>query len=97
MIDLELDVFDNIKAREVIGETPSLTEFSKNLENSFNQMNNELEINNRPKLEELLQKYVDLKSQLGSLTGAMALDQKKIALCLEFISRFIEKIESKLN
>lgn len=97
MIDLELDVFDNIKAREVIGEIPSIGEFSKNLENAFNQMKNELETDNRQKLEELLQKYVDSKSQLGALTGAMALDQKKIALCIEFISRFIEKIELKLN
>ena len=97
MIDLELEIFDTIKAREVIGETPSVSEFSKKLENAYNFAENKLQTGNMQNLQDLLQKYLDLKKQLGALTGAQALDQNKIALCLEFISKFIEKINSKLD
>ena len=97
MIDLELEIFETIKAREVIGETPTVSEFSKKLENAYNYTENKLQSDNSQNLQELLQKYVDLKKQFGALTGAQALDQNKIALCLEFISKFIEKIKSKLD
>ena len=56
MIDLELEIFETIKAREVIGETPTVSEFSKKLENAYNYTENKLQSDNSQNLQELLQK-----------------------------------------
>ena len=98
LIDLELRIFGNFTAKEVIGETPLETpEMRKKLEEELANMVKKLEATNLTELNEILEEQIEIKQKLGSLTGAMALAQNKIQLFMNFISKYIDEIKSQIN
>ena len=95
MINLDSKVFGNFTKKEIIGETPkNLT--PEKFENQLNRMLENLESKNTSELKEILESSKKIRNHLGSITGAMALDQKKIKLCIDFLSKYIKELESRL-
>ena len=95
MIDLDSKVFGKFTKKEIIGETPNnltLETFEKQLKEMLENLNSK----NSSELEEILDSSKNIRNHLGSITGAMALDQKKIRLCIDFLSKYIIEIESRL-
>ena len=95
MINLDSKVFGNFTKKEIIGETPKNLS-SESFEKQLGEMLENLNSKNSSELEEILESSKNIKNHLGSITGAMALDQKKIKLCMDFLSKYIDEIESRL-
>jgi hypothetical protein len=45
----------------------------------------------------ILQEQIKIKLELDRLSGAMALSQSKIQMFTEFLTKYIDKIESRLK
>lgn len=96
-MDLNTKVFGNITLKEVIGEVPSKTEIENSLNQELDSLLKELNQMNHAELKTLLEDQNEMKRQVDSRPGAMALAQDKIALFVEFSKRYTDAISSKLS
>lgn len=98
MVDLNMRVFENFTFKEIIGEVPPLgPEIITKLENEFSELTKNLENKNQAELQDILQDQIKIKLELDRLSGAMALSQPKMQMFTEFLTKYIDKIESRLK
>ncbi|MBM2853023.1 MAG: hypothetical protein HW420_1570 [Candidatus Nitrosotenuis sp.] len=98
MVDLNMKVFENFTFKEIIGEVPPLgSEMKIKLENEFSILKKNLENKNQTELQEILQEQIKIKLELDRLSGAMALSQPKMQMFTEFLTKYIDTIESRLK
>lgn len=96
-MDLNAKVFGNITLKEVIGEIPSRAEIENSFSQEFKSLLKELDKKDQNELRTLLEDQTEMKRQVDSRPGAMALAQDKIALFVEFCKKYTDAIGSKLN
>ncbi len=96
-MDLNTKVFGNITLKEVIGEAPSKTEIENSLNQELDSLLKELNEKDQTELKTLLEDQNEMKRQVDSRPGAMALAQDKIALFVEFSKKYTDAISSKLS
>ena len=98
MVDLNMKVFETFTFKEIIGEMPPLgPEMTRKIETEVLSLVKSLANKNQKDLEETLAEQLIIKRELVRLSGAMALSQPKIHLFIEFITKYIAEIESRLN
>ena len=98
MVNLNLKVFESFAFREIIGETPPLEpEMRAKLEKEFSTLAKNLEKKNQTELQDILQEHLTIKRELDKLSGAMALSQPKIQMFTEFLTKYIDAVESRLR
>ena len=91
-------VFESFSFKDIIGETPPAgPEMTKKIEIEMQSLIKNLKDKNQKDLEGILAEQLGIKRELDRLSGAMALSQSKIQLFIEFITKYILEIESKLN
>ncbi|MFB5597621.1 MAG: hypothetical protein ACE5RJ_01195 [Nitrosopumilaceae archaeon] len=96
-MDLNAKVFGNITLKEVIGETPSKIEIQDSLSQELEILLKGLNEKDENELKNLLEDQNEMKRQVDSRPGAMALAQDKIALFVEYCKKYTDAISSKLN
>ena len=97
MIELDVKIFGNITAKEIIGSEPVLHETEKLLGNELNALLKDLNGLQKQQLMELKENQTSLEKQMNSRPGAMALSQEKIRLFTRFSQDYIKQIENKLK
>jgi len=98
MVDLNMRVFESFAFKDIIGETPFAgPEMAKKIETEVQSLVKNLTNKDKKDLEKALDEQLKIKRELDRLSGAMALSQSKICLFVEFITKYISEIESKLN
>lgn len=97
MIELNVKIFGNVTAKEIIGSEPTINETEKLLNNELNSLLENLNGFKKQQLIELKEKQISLEKQMNSRPGAMALSQEKIRLFTKFSQNYIKKIENKLE
>ncbi len=98
MVNLKMRVFESFALMDIIGETPPVgPEMTRKIEAEMLSLVKNLTNKNQKGLEETLTEQLKIKRELVRLSGAMALSQPKIQLFIEFITKYIAEIESKLN
>jgi hypothetical protein len=98
MVDLNMLVLQNFTFKQVIGEhPPANSELRKKIEDQMTSLIKNLQTKNKSELQEILSDQLKIKRELDRLAGAMALDQPKIELFHEFITKYIREIESRLS
>lgn len=98
MVDLNMRVFESFAFMDVIGEMPPAgPEMTKKIETEVLSLVKNLANKNQKDLEQTLAEQLGIKRELVRLSGAMALSQSKIHLFIEFMTKYIAEIESKLN
>ena len=98
MVDLNMRVFESFTFKDVIGETPPVgPEMAKKVEVEVQSLVKGLANKSKESLEETLDEQLRIKRELNRLSGAMALSQSKIRLFVEFITKYISEIESRIN
>lgn len=91
-------VFESFAFKDIIGEIPPAEpEMTKKIESEVQSLIKNLTNKNQKDLEETLAEQLRIKRELDRLSGAMALSQSKIRLFIEFITRYIAEIESRLK
>ena len=96
-MDLNAKVFGNITLKEVIGEIPSKTEIQDSLSQELETLLKGLDEKDDSELKNLLEDQNEMKRQVDSRPGAMALAQDKIVLFVEYSKKYTDAISSKLN
>ena len=96
-MDLNARVFGNITLKEVIGETPSKTEIETSFTQELDTLLKGLNEKDGSELQTLLEDQNEMKRQVDSRPGAMALAQDKIALFVEYSKKYTDALSSKLS
>ncbi len=97
MIELDVRIFGNITAKEIIGSEPALDETEKLLNIELNALLKDLSRLEKQQLMELKKKQTSLERQMNSRPGAMAISQEKIRLFTKFSQDYIKQITNKLE
>lgn len=97
MIELDKNVFGKITIKEIIGATPSVFDTEKLLENEFQNLINELQLETKDNLKKLLDQQLAANKHMNSRPGAMALAQDKIRLFTKYNQKYIQIINKKLQ
>lgn len=97
MIELDKNVFGKITIKEIIGATPSVFDTEKLLENEFQNLINELQLETKDNLKKLLDQQLAANKHMNSKPGAMALAQDKIRLFTKYNQKYIQIINKKLQ
>lgn len=98
MVNLNMRVFESFAFKDIIGEIPPAgPEMTKKIETEVQSLIKNLTNKNQKDLEETLAEQLRIKRELVRLSGAMALSQSKIRLFIEFITKYIAEIESRLK
>ncbi|MFY9300322.1 MAG: hypothetical protein WAO91_03950 [Candidatus Nitrosotenuis sp.] len=93
MVDLNMIVLQNFTFSQVIEKRPLAdSELRRKIEAQVSFLVRSLQTKDRSELEEILADQLKIKRELGKISGAMALDQPKIALFYEFIANYIKEI-----
>ncbi len=97
MVDLNMPVLQSFTFKQVIGELPQADhELRKKIEDEVLFLIKSLPTKSKSELGEILSNHLKIKQELDRQAGAMALDQPKIELFREFITKYIKEIESRL-
>jgi len=98
MVNLDIRVFENYTLQDILGEMPPA---DKKLEQSLSQQTTRLIQNldskSNSELQEILAQHQRAKQEMTKFSGAMALDQSKIEMFHDFISKYIQAIQSRLE
>ena len=98
MIELEKEVFGNIKTKLIIGADPPANPDTKNIfEKELDILLKELDSQSQENLEKLLKQQKTAEKHINSRPGAMALAQNKIQLFNEFNKKYVQIIKEKLD
>ena len=96
-MDLNDLAFGKIKVREILGAEPDLEITKKMLEEESKLLIKQLEGESIEKLRELKREQQEVRKEINSRPGAMALPQSKIRLFTEFSSKYIDSIDQKIS
>lgn len=98
MVDLSIQVFENYTLQDVLGEIPQADEkLRQNLEFTMSSLIKNLDNKSSPELQKILSQHLRAKQEITKFSGAMALDQSKLEMFHEFLSKYISEIESRLK
>lgn len=98
MVDLGIRIFESYTIQDILGEIPAAD--SKLQEKLRSQMSGLIQnLNNKPKseLQEILAQHLKAKQELTKFSGAQAMDQAKIEMFHEFLSKYISEIRSRID
>ncbi|MDG7050384.1 MAG: hypothetical protein JRZ94_04190 [Nitrososphaerota archaeon] len=97
MVNLEIRVFDSYTVQDILGEAPPAnSKLRQKLESEIISLIKNLDKIPKPGLEEILLQHISAKQEITKFSGAMALDQSKIEMFHEFLTKYIKEIESRL-
>ncbi len=97
MTELNKKVFGKITTKEIIGAIPPVTDIKKLLENEFQNLISELELQTKDDLKKLLKEQQIANKHINSRPGAMALAQDKIRLFTVYNQKYLQNINEKLQ
>lgn len=97
MTELNKKVFGKITTKEIIGTIPPVADIKKLLENEFQNLISELELQTKDDLKKLLKEQQIANKHINSRPGAMALAQDKIRLFTVYNQKYLQNINEKLQ
>ncbi|AJZ76219.1 hypothetical protein [Candidatus Nitrosotenuis cloacae] len=98
MVDLLIQVFERYTLQDVLGEIPQADEkLRQNLEFTMSSLIKNLDNKSSPEMQKILSQHLRAKQEITKFSGAMALDQSKLELFHEFLTKYICEIESRLK
>ncbi|PIY90134.1 MAG: hypothetical protein COY74_03120 [Nitrosopumilales archaeon CG_4_10_14_0_8_um_filter_34_8] len=97
MTELNKKVFGKITTKEIIGAIPPVADIKKLLENEFQNLISELELQTKDDLKKLLKEQQIVNKYINSRPGAMALAQDKIRLFTVYNQKYLQNINEKLQ
>ncbi|MGQ0606382.1 MAG: hypothetical protein ACT4OD_05470 [Candidatus Nitrosotenuis sp.] len=98
MVNLDIRVFESYTLQDVLGEMPSADQqLQQKLEQQTTKLIQNLDSKSKLELQEILSQHLKAKQEITKFSGAQALDQSKIEMFHEFLSRYIEEIKSRLD
>jgi len=98
VVDLRIQVFENYTLKDVLGESPPADSILRQkLESETSSLIKNLDAKSKTELKEILSQHLKAKQEMTKFSGAQALDQSKIEMFHEFLSKYITAIESKIK
>jgi hypothetical protein len=97
MVNLEIRVFDSYTIQDILGEAPPADyNLRQKLDSQVTLLIQSLSVKPKSELESILSQHIQAKQEITKFSGAMALDQYKLEMFHEFLSKYIYEIESRL-
>ena len=97
MVNLDMRVFESFSFKDVIGEVPPLQpELVKKIELETQSLVECLKDKNQKELEVILAEQNKIRLGLDRLWGAKALSQSKMKIFAEFLTKYVDAIESRM-
>ena len=98
MVDLSIQIFESYTLQDVLGEIPPANaKLRQNLESNVFSLIKKLDSKPNPELQKILSQHIRAKQEITKFSGAMALDQSKLEMFHEFLSKYISEIQSRLK
>ncbi|WP_100182681.1 hypothetical protein [Candidatus Nitrosotenuis aquarius] len=98
MVNLDIRVFENYTIQDILGEMPQADQkLQEKLEKETNTLIQNLDTKSKSELQEILSQHLKAKQEMTKFSGAQAMDQSKIEMFHEFLSKYITAIESKIK
>ncbi len=98
MVNLSIRVFDSYTLQDILGESPEADEkLRAKLENETTSLIHNLQSKSNSELQDILSQHILAKQEITKFSGAQALDQSKIEMFHEFLSKYIAEIEKRIN
>ena len=98
MVNLSIRVFDSYTLQDILGESPEADEkLRAKLENETTSLIHNLQSKSNSELQDILSQHILAKQEITKFSGAQALDQSKIEMFHEFLSKYIAEIQKKIN
>lgn len=98
MVDLAIRIFESYTLQDVLGEVPPIdSKLRQNLEYEVSSLITRLNDMPKPELEKIMSQHLKAKQEITKFSGAMALNQDKLEMFHEFLSKYISAIKSQLN
>jgi len=98
MVNLGIRVFDRYVIQDILGESPPADKkLQEILEDEISKLIQNLDAKSNSELQEILSQHLKAKQEMTKFSGAQALDQSKIEMFHEFLSKYITAIESKIK
>jgi len=97
MIGLNDLAFGRIKTREILGAEPDLDLTKKMLKDEIRALILDLEGKSPRELMRLKDRQLQVRREINSRPGAMALPQSKIRLFSEFSAQYTDSIQQKIS
>lgn len=97
MVNLEIRVFDSYTIQDILGEAPLAdSKLRQKLDSQVILLIQSLDLKPKSELESILLQHIRAKQEITKFSGAMALDQSKLEMFHEFLSKYISEIQSRL-
>ena len=97
MVNLEIRVFDSYTIQDILGEAPPAdSKLRQKLDFQITSLIRSLGAKPKSELESILSQHILAKQEITKFSGAMALDQSKLEMFHEFLSKYISEIQSRL-
>ena len=98
MVNLSIRVFDSYTLQDILGESPQADQrLRAKLENQTTSLIHNLQSKSNSELQDILSQHILAKQEITKFSGAQALDQSKIEMFHEFLSKYIAEIQKKIN
>jgi hypothetical protein len=98
MVNLGIRVFESYTIQDILGEMPQADQkLQEKLEKETNTLIQNLDTKSKSELQEILSQHLKAKQEMTKFSGAQAMDQSKIEMFHEFLSKYITAIESKIK
>ncbi len=98
MVNLSIRVFDSYTLQDILGESPQADQrLREKLENETTSLIHNLQSKSNSELQDILSQHILAKQEITKFSGAQALDQSKIEMFHEFLSKYIAEIEKRIN
>ena len=98
MVNLEIRVFDIYTIQDILGEAPPAdSNLRQKLDSQITLLIQSLDEKPKSELQSILSQHIRVKQEITKFSGAMALDQSKLEMFHEFLSKYISEIEYRLK
>ena len=98
MVDLSIRVFESYTLQDVLGEEPPADSgLRESLESKVSSLITKINDTPKTELEQIHTRHLRAKKEMTKFSGAMALNQDKIEMFHEFLSKYLLAIESKIR
>ena len=98
MVNLEIRVFDSYTVQDILGEAPPAdSNLRQKLDSQMTLLIQSLNEKPKSELQSILSQHILAKQEITKFSGAMALDQSKLEMFHEFLSKYISEIKSRLE
>lgn len=98
MVNLGIRVFESYTLQDILGELPQYDEkLEEKLESKMAKLMQELGTKSKSEMQEILSQHLQAKQEMTKFSGAQAMDQAKIEMFHEFLSKYITAIQSRLD